>query len=281
MSTGSVEWPCSALRPCRRTHSHFALTTSSVAASSRNFTSTGQPARVPAGTNLRFEIRGPCADGSAMSTRGAHPARPIDSTTVGHSRPHASIERITISSCSCWTTDIGMAARPARPTVSPRAGADRVKAAVDPAAHERGALDGGGSAGRRRQTGTGRERTVVDGRDQLADDDEGALVFERMRVRDTDAGRHEEDDVVVVAVVPQPADPVRVRGACVGEDAQREHRADDEEEDRPPQRHLILPSIAAARCQGSAGLHYADETSGAWAIRPPMPRPDFVDRRLA
>jgi len=76
---------------------------SSVALSSRNFALTGQPAQVTDGTNLRWEIRGPWGEGSSIWTSGAHPARPINSTTtVNRHQQSPMADRVFFDSALEW-----------------------------------------------------------------------------------------------------------------------------------------------------------------------------------
>src|SRR5215470_4924347 len=120
---GSVERPYTARRPCRSTHAHLALTMSSAAVSSRNFTLMGQPACVADGTNLRWEIRGPSGDGSSRWTSGEHPARPIDSTSRAQTEacpPGGVVVSNTVTDVRLMEPTPGLKACSVRPDPAPR-----------------------------------------------------------------------------------------------------------------------------------------------------------------
>src|SRR5437867_1630871 len=140
-----------------------------------------------------------------MSTSGAHPARPIDSTAAVHTRPQAPMGRITASFTPRSNRTIGMAG-PTRPggRIHVARNGSPTRRGRSRGARE-GALDGGRSPRGRGQPGTGGQAIVVDDGRQRADDDERSPVFDRVRVGNADPRGDEEDDVVVVAVVPQPA----------------------------------------------------------------------------
>src|SRR3989454_6765480 len=93
----------------------------------------------------------------------------------------------------------------------------------------RGAGTSGGGGGRgarvpRRERASGQQALVWRGHGS-DDDCGGHRVPRRVSVRGADAGRRQQNDVVVVAVVPEAGDPAGIGRTGIGEGREQHHRA--------------------------------------------------------
>src|SRR2546428_9575762 len=93
------------------------------------------------------------------------------------------------------------------------------------------------------------EQQVRAGRSYKGDEDLGGRLLGRMRIGDTDAVRHQYNDVVVVTVVPETADPARIRWTGVREGPQRHHRAEQEKREQARKNHRRSISLRRSACQ--------------------------------
>src|SRR5437870_10012619 len=115
----------------------------------------------------------------------------------------------------------------------------------------RGAGTSGGGGGRgarvpRRERASGQQALVWRGHGS-DDDCGGHCVPRQVSVRGADAGRRQQNDVVVVAVVPEAGDPAGIGRTGIGEGREQHHRAHEYENQRTLERHWRRDSTALLR----------------------------------
>src|SRR6058998_1586466 len=120
-----------------------------------------------------------------------------------------------------------------------------------PSDFQRSSGDGAASESSER-AGSGVERTVVwlRGRRLLADDgenDRSRWLIDRLPGGDGDGRSYSNDDVIEIAVIPEPADPRRIRRARIRQRSEQERDGNENHRhDGPYQVHAREPSANMA-----------------------------------